>query len=88
MNPKKSGQTLQDFKRSEAIEKGNEPPAKLFFTIGITGKSSKFHPVLDLEVRYKGTFSPWPQFLGSMSPYFIDQILKKHDTVVMKDCGS
>jgi len=86
MGPKKS-QTLLEFKRTEAKDKGKEPPAKLFFTIGVEGKS-KFHNILFLELRYKGTFSPWPQFLGGMSDEFM-LLLKeeKKQKTFTNDCG-
>jgi len=88
----KKNVTLSSFKREEADTAGKEPPAKLFFTIGIKGKSN-FHSVLSLEVRYKGTFSPWPQFLGGMSDSFM-QLLYEHEKnnprakKAMKDCGA
>ena len=84
---------MTEFKRNQASDKGEEPPAKLFFTIGINGASKKFHPVLDLEVRYKGTFAPWPQFLGGLTPYFIT-LLHNYETanprraIAAKDCGA
>ena len=27
---------------------------------------------MDLEIRYKGSFTSWPQFLGTLSPEFVD----------------
>ena len=84
----KKGETLLEFKRSEAEKKGKEPPAKLFFTIGIEGKS-KFHNILFLEIRYKGTFSPWPQFLGGMSDEFMSKIKSQAGIYEFTgDCGS
>jgi len=42
-------------------------PAKLFFTLKI-GKV----PICDLELRYKGSYTASPQFLGTMTPEFKD----------------
>ena len=79
---------LAELKRTEATDAGREPPAKLFFTIGIQGNKGSAHNVLNLQVRYKGTFSPWPQFLGEMSDEFI-QMLKdnKKQFKFTSDCG-
>jgi len=83
------GKTMLQFKRDEAERKGKEPPAKLFFTIGVEGKSGKFYDVLFLEVRYKGTFSPWPQFLGGMSDEFMNKIKSANEVFKFTaDCGS
>ena len=81
--------TMLEFKRDEAEKKGKEPPAKLFFTIGVEGKSRKFYDILFLEVRYKGTFSPWPQFLGGMSDEFMNKIKSANEVFKFTaDCGS
>lgn len=83
----KENKILAKAKRDDATDKGNEPPAKLFFTIGLQGKS-KFHDVLTLEVRYKGTFSPWPQFLGEMSDDFIKALKSApKQKQFTSDCG-
>ena len=83
----------QLWKREEAERKEKEAPAKLFFTIGIKGeKRGKIISVLDLEVRYKGTFTPYPQFIGGMSDDFI-KALKDYEknpitSFLAKECGS
>ena len=57
-----------DKKKTDAANEKTEPPAKLFFVIGV-GK----YPIppdkqlLELDVRYKGSFSPSPQFLGGLT---------------------
>jgi hypothetical protein len=72
----KINKTLTEQKRKAAENKGSAPPAKLFFTIGI-GK----HDILDLEVRYKGSFSPSPQFLGGITKQFEDALESKDSKV-------
>lgn len=82
------GVDLSEWKRTEASKAGRAAPAKLFFTVGIEGKSD-FHPVLDLQIRYKGTFTPWPQFIGGMTDYFINLIKEKDADTAKKawaDC--
>jgi len=88
-----SGKELAVWKREEAERKGKEAPAKLFFTIGIRGeKRGAFISVLDLEVRYKGTFTPYPQFIGGMSDDFIkalkDFAKNPVNSFLSKECGS
>ena len=34
------------------------------------------HKILDLQIRYKGGFTSWPQFLGVLSPEF-EKLLKE-----------
>ena len=85
--------SLAVWKREEAERKGKEAPAKLFFTIGIKGeKRGKIISVLDLEVRYKGTFTPYPQFIGGMSDDFIaalkDYAKNPITSFLAKECGS
>ena len=57
--------TLDTVKTDKAKVK-DEPPAKLFFVVGIGNVD-----LLELEVRYKGSFSPSPQFLGGVTKTFI-----------------
>ena len=57
--------TLDTVKTDKAKAK-DEPPAKLFFVVGIGDVD-----LLELEVRYKGSFSPSPQFLGGVTKTFI-----------------
>jgi hypothetical protein len=54
-------------KKVEDAEKltGKGPPAKMFFVVVIGDK-----PILEFQIRYKGSFSPSPQFLGGMTSYF------------------
>jgi len=71
-------QEKTESKRATAAKKGNAPPAKLFFIIGIGGKGNKLeYELLDLEVRYKGSFSPSPQFLGGMTKEFEEMLESK-----------
>ena len=72
---------LSEEKRTSAENKGNAPPAKLFFTIGI----GKFD-VLDLEVRYKGSFSPSPQFIGGITKSF-EKALESEDDKIQYEFG-
>ena len=65
-------------KQERATEAGVGLPAKLFFQIGLKGPAGGFINALDLELRYKGNFSPSPQFLGGISDYF-STILKTKD---------
>ena len=65
-------------KRLAASKKGNAPPAKLFFKIGIGTSNKLDYDILNLEVRYKGSFSPSPQFLGVMTKEF-QTILESKD---------
>ena len=44
--------------------------AKVFFDLNRGG-----HKIMDLEIRYKGSFTSWPQFLGTLSPEF-EKLLK------------
>ena len=44
--------------------------AKVFFDLNRAG-----HKIMDLEIRYKGSFTSWPQFLGVLSPEF-EKLLK------------
>jgi hypothetical protein len=65
-------------KQERATEAEVGLPAKLFFQIGLKGPAGGFLNALDLELRYKGNFSPSPQFLGGISDYF-KTILKTKD---------
>ena len=64
-----------DKKKTDAANDKTEPPAKLFFVIGV-GK----HPIppdkqlLELDVRYKGSFSPSPQFLGGLTKAYAKKL--------------
>jgi hypothetical protein len=60
---------LTESKRSQ--EGG--PPGKIFFEVGLQ-KGNKFKSVLDMEVRYKGSFTASPQFIGGMSEDMIRTI--------------
>ena len=67
---------LTEKKRKDAENKDKAPPAKLFFIVGIGD-----HDILDLEVRYKGSFSPSPQFLGGITKSF-EKALESKDSKV------
>jgi len=66
-------QVIQDI---EATNKSSA--AKIFFKL-IKGNAQKKLDVLDLEVRYKGSFTPKPQFQGGMN--------KKFKTLLDKECS-
>jgi hypothetical protein len=53
----------------------DEPPAKLFFVVGIDVQGKQVD-LLELEVRYKGSFSPSPQFLGGVTKTFTKMLNK------------
>ena len=52
-------------------------------TISLISLSSLRHRkiILDLEVRYKGSFSPSPQFLGGITKQFEDALESKDSKV-------
>ena len=60
--------TLDTVKTDKAKAK-DEPPAKLFFVVVIGNVD-----LLKLEVRYKGSFSPSPQFLGGVTKTFMKKL--------------
>jgi hypothetical protein len=63
-----------DLTEKKRKQKGG-PPGKIFFQVGIE-KSNKFWSVLDMEVRYKGSFTASPQFIGGMSKSFEKELSK------------
>jgi len=70
---------LTEKKRKDAENKDKAPPAKLFFIVGIGNND-----ILDLEVRYKGSFSPSPQFLGGITKSFERALESKESKVHYK----
>jgi hypothetical protein len=62
-------------------------PAKLFFQIGLQKSPTKFINALDLELRYKGAFSPSPQFVGGISDYFINELNGKNQATSYSEFG-
>ena len=56
--------TQEDIDETEKEEES--APAKIFFNIGVK-ESTKYNDLLNLEIRYKGSFQSSPQFLGGMS---------------------
>ncbi len=66
-------QVIQDVEATNKSE-----AAKIFFKL-IKGNKQKKLDVLDLEVRYKGSFTPKPQFQGGMN--------KKFKTLLDKECS-
>ena len=42
--------------------------AKIFYQLNANLKNNKTMALIDLEVRYKGSFTPQPQFQGNMTP--------------------
>ena len=59
----------------DTVQSAKSKAAKIFFNL-IKGKSK----VLDIRVRYKGTFTAKPQFQGGMTSEF--------KLLVDKECGS
>jgi len=57
---KKSYEIAVDFDKKEITD-----AAKIFFKISKAGV-----PILDLELRYKGSFTPQPQFFANITPEF------------------
>ncbi len=66
-------QVIQDVEATN-----NSEAAKIFFKL-IKGNKQKKLDVLDLEVRYKGSFTPRPQFQGGMN--------KQFKTLLDKECS-
>ena len=60
--------------KEQAKNKEESAPAKIFFDIGVTNEK-KYDDVLNLQIRYKGSFVSSPQFLGGMSSTF-EELLK------------
>ena len=56
-----------DFDKKEIAD-----AAKIFFKISKAGV-----PILDLELRYKGSFTPQPQFFANITPEFKDIMTKE-----------
>ena len=67
-NPTKADNKEQKKNKEESA------PAKIFFDIGVTNEK-KYDDVLNLQIRYKGSFVSSPQFLGGMSKTF-EELLK------------
>ena len=64
--------TLNTVKTNKAKAK-SDPPAKLFFVVGIDVQGKQVD-LLEMEVRYKGSFSPSPQFLGGVTKTFMKKL--------------
>jgi hypothetical protein len=75
----KIDEKLTESTRKKAEARGSAPPAKLFFLVSI-GK----HDILNLEVRYKGSFSPSPQFIGGITKEF-EKLLESKDNKLHYD---
>ena len=64
-----------DKKKTDAANDKTEPPAKLFFVIGVgTYPLKPEKTLLQLDVRYKGSFSPSPQFVGGLTKAFANKL--------------
>ena len=64
-----------DKKKTDAANDKTEPPAKLFFVIGVgTYPLKPEKTLLQLDVRYKGSFSPSPQFVGGLTKAFAKKL--------------
>ena len=61
------------FLQEQAWEK-DAGAAKVFFSIFSDGAQ-----IIDLEIRYKGQFTPQPQFQGTLSQKFIEFLKKECD---------
>ena len=79
-----------DKKKTDAANDKTEPPAKLFFVIGVgTYPLKPEKTLLQLDVRYKGSFSPSPQFVGGLTKAFAKKLktLKHREQYEFgKDC--
>ena len=75
--------------KEQAKDKEESAPAKIFFDIGVT-KEKKYEDVLNLNIRYKGSFVSSPQFQGGMSDAFITLLKTKSKAIeneFTKACG-
>ena len=73
-NPAKADNEKQKKNKEESA------PAKIFFDIGVTNKK-KYEDVLNLNIRYKGSFVSSPQFQGGMSEAFIKLLETKSKVI-------
>jgi len=67
--PKKNYKITLDTVKTDKAKARDEPPAKLFFVVGVGDVD-----LLEMEVRYKGSFSPSPQFLGGVTKTFMKKL--------------
>ena len=79
-----------DKKKTDAANDKTEPPAKLFFVIGVgTYPLKPEKTLLQLDVRYKGSFSPSPQFVGGLTKAFakkLSSLTHREQYEFGKDC--
>ena len=62
----------------EQKNKEESTPAKIFFDIGV-GNTGDYKKLLNLNIRYKGSFVSSPQFQGGISEALEDKILELKD---------
>jgi len=55
------------------VENEKSDAAKIFFKL-VKGSASKHITVINLNIRYKGSFTPQPQFQGGISDEFLDLV--------------
>ena len=55
------------------VENEKSDAAKIFFKL-VKGSASKRITVINLNIRYKGSFTPQPQFQGGISDEFLDLV--------------
>ena len=57
----------------DKVENAKSDAAKIFFKL-VKGSDSKHITVINLNIRYKGSFTPQPQFQGGISDEFLDLV--------------
>ena len=60
----------------DKVENAKSDAAKIFFKL-VKGSDSKHITVINLNIRYKGSFTPQPQFQGGISDEFLALVKKE-----------
>ena len=65
----RNAKTTIELNKTETFSPGREA-AKVFFTVVKGAESKDRMPILDIELRYKGSFTAYPQFFAGMTKEF------------------
>ena len=65
----RNAKTTIELNKTETFSLGREA-AKVFFTVVKGAESKDRMPILDIELRYKGSFTAYPQFFAGMTKEF------------------